>query len=93
MKVTGEENRAALAWYTSGISTSRGREQSCEMWDGNGKRNEKADVVIGSSLGTKLYLKLGFKLVGDISIQLDGEDDKMDLSVLTSEQDGGVKGQ
>jgi hypothetical protein len=63
------------------------------MWDGNGKRNEKAGVVIGSSSGTKLYLKLGFKLVGDISIQLDGEDDKMDLSVLTSEQDGGVKAQ
>ena len=63
------------------------------MWDGNGKRNEKADVVIESSSGTKLYLKLGFKLIGDISIQLDGEDDKMDLSVLTSEQDGGVKAQ
>jgi hypothetical protein len=49
--------------------------------------------VIGSSSGTRLYLKLGFKLVGDSSIQLEGEDDKMDLSVLTSEQDGGVKAQ
>jgi len=48
--------------------------------------------VIGSSSGTRLYLKLGFKLVGDSSIQLEG-DDKMDLSVLTSEQDGGVKAQ
>jgi hypothetical protein len=63
------------------------------MRDRNGKRNEKVGVVIGSSSGTKLYLKLGRKLVGDISIQLDGEDDKMDLSVLAFEQDGGVKAQ
>ncbi|KAE9364407.1 hypothetical protein N431DRAFT_549940 [Stipitochalara longipes BDJ] len=47
--------------------------------------HEKAVVVLGGSSGKNLYLKLGFKLVGGIHIQLKGEEDKMDLSALVYE--------
>jgi len=46
------------------------------------REHGKAAVVLGGSSGTKLYLKLSFKLAGDIHIQLDGEVDRMDISIL-----------
>lgn len=45
----------------------------------------KAAVVLGGALGTKLYLKLSFKLVGEIHIQVEGEEDKMHISALVYE--------
>ncbi len=53
--------------------------------------NEKTAAVIRGSLGKELYLKLGFKLVGDIHIQLDGEENKMNLSVLAYGPEGEPK--
>ncbi|PMD37551.1 acyl-CoA N-acyltransferase [Hyaloscypha variabilis F] len=50
------------------------------------REHEKTAVVLAGFSGTKFYLKLGFRLVGDIHIQLEGEEDKMDISALVYEQ-------
>jgi predicted N-acetyltransferase YhbS len=47
----------------------------------------KTTVVIGSPAGKELYLRLGFKLVGDFHVQLDGEEDKMEFCALAYEPD------
>lgn len=39
-------------------------------------------TVMASPLGTLLYKHLGYGLIGDVTVQAEGEDEKVDIDIL-----------
>jgi ribosomal protein S18 acetylase RimI-like enzyme len=52
---------------------------------------EKAVAVVGNSTGSKLYKSLGFKIMGTVLVQMEGEEEKMELSAMIFELNGGCR--